>query len=92
MPRMGTPDSAPMRCTLVVIGLAKQIRQPRNVIGDHSRLVFREHPCGPVLPIDRIKLDAARAKRIFDSLRHFAPVGFGALVWWNSPYGYVDIV
>jgi hypothetical protein len=46
----------------------------------------------PVSPIDRIKLDATCAKRIFDSFRHVAPVGFGPLVCWNSPYGYVDIV
>jgi hypothetical protein len=46
----------------------------------------------PVLPIDRIKLDSTCPKGIFDSARHFAPIGFGPLVWWNSPYGYVDIV
>jgi hypothetical protein len=46
----------------------------------------------PVSPIDRIKLDATCAKCIFDSFRHVAPVGFGPLVCWNSPYGYVDIV
>jgi hypothetical protein len=47
---------------------------------------------GPVSPIDRIKLDASCARCIFDSFRHVAPVGFGPLVCWNSPYGYVDIV
>jgi hypothetical protein len=31
----------------VVIGLAKQLRQPRDVDGDPSRLVFREHLCLP---------------------------------------------
>jgi hypothetical protein len=37
------------------------------------------------LPIDRVKLDATCAKRIFNDLRHLVPVRFGPLVRWKSP-------
>jgi hypothetical protein len=48
-------------------------------VGEHSRAMLMAIrrastfvSIGPVLPIDRIKLDATCAKCIFDSFRHFA--------------------
>jgi hypothetical protein len=80
---------------VLVIGLLpKQLRLPRDIDGDPARASsFVSIAFGPpVSLIDRIKLDATCAKRVFDSFRHVAPVGFGPLGCWNSPYGYVDIV
>jgi hypothetical protein len=67
--------------------------QPSQATRHPSRLALRQqHLCAPILPIDSIELDSTGAKCIFDSSRHFAPVGFAPLVWRNRPYGWVDIL